>query len=89
MKPQLAVQTYTIREFTRTRRDLEASLAKIAMLGYPAVQLSAVGAMSGDRPEVSPELARQILDANGLRCIATHRSWDSLAENMSREIDFH
>ncbi len=89
MKPQLAVQTYTIREFTRTRLDLEESFAKIAMLGYPAVQLSAVGAMCGDTPKVSPELARKILDANGLQCIATHRSWESLAGSTSKEIDFH
>lgn len=89
MKPQLAVQTYTIREFTRTRRDLEESLAKIAILGYSAVQFSAVGAMSGDRPEVTPELARRIMDANGLLCIATHRAWDSLIGDTAREIDFH
>ena len=89
MKPQLAVQTYTIREFTKTRRDLASSLAKIAALGYPAVQLSAVGAMSGDAPEVTPELARKMLDDNGLQCIATHRSWESLAGQTAREIDFH
>ena len=89
MKPQLAVQTYTIREFTKTRRDLASSLAKIAALGYPAVQLSAVGAMNGDAPEVTPQLARKMLDDNGLKCVATHRSWESLANSTAREIDLH
>ena len=89
MKPQFAVQTYTIREFTKTRDSLAQSLEKIAALGYPAVQLSAVGAMAGDVPEVSPALARRMLDDNGLKCIATHRSWDALAENTAQEIDFH
>jgi len=89
MKPQLAVQTYTLREFTKTGHDLALSLEKIAALGYPAVQLSAVGAMNGDAPEVSPQVARKMLDDNGLRCIATHRSWESLVGQTTREIDFH
>jgi len=89
MRPQFAVQTYTIREFTKTSRDLAQSLAKIASLGYPAVQLSAVGAMAGETPEVSPEAARRMLDDNGLKCIATHRSWESLVENIAWEVDFH
>ena len=89
MKPQLAVQTYTIREFTKTRRDLASSLAKIAALGYSAVQLSAVDAMNGDAPEVTPQLARKMLDDNGLKCIATHRSWDSLVGDTAWEIEIH
>ena len=89
MKPQLAVQTYTIRDYTKTAAGLAQSLAKIAALGYSAAQLSAVGAMSGETPEVSPEQARRLLDDNGLKCIATHRSWEGLAQDTEREIDFH
>ena len=39
---KLAVQMYTVRDFTKTRADFEESLKKIKALGYPAVQLSAV-----------------------------------------------
>lgn len=89
MKPQLAVQLYTLRDYTRTSRALAQSLSKVAALGYPAVQFSAVGAMNGDTPEVTPQLARQMLEDNGLKCIATHRSWESLADDTAREIEFH
>lgn len=89
IQSQLAVQMYTVREFTQTADDFARTLARIAAIGYPAVQLSAVGAMSGDAPEVSAAQVRRILDDNGLRCIATHRSWDSLAQNTDQEIEEH
>ena len=30
-----------------------------------------------------------MLDDVGIRCIATHRSWEDLAQNTQAEIDFH
>ena len=89
MKSKLAVQMYTVREHTKTSADLAATLRKIADIGYPAVQMSAVGAMNGDNPEVDAKTARKMLDDNGLRCIATHRPWDALKSNLAKEIDFH
>lgn len=86
---KLAVQMYTIRDFTKTATDLAQSLEKIGKMGYPAVQLSAVGAMGGENPEVSPEQAKKWLDDNGLKCVATHRAWGDLAQNTQKEIDFH
>lgn len=86
---QLAVQMYTVRDFIKTEAELADSLAKIATIGYRAVQMSGVGAMNGDTPLVSAELARRMLDDNGLRCIATHRGWDGLADDTEQEIDFH
>ncbi|HEX8551821.1 MAG TPA: sugar phosphate isomerase/epimerase [Abditibacteriaceae bacterium] len=85
----LAVQMYTIRDFITTEKDLAESLKKIKDIGYNAVQLSAVGAMNGESPEVSAARARQLLDDNGLKCIATHRSWDDLANKTEQEIEFH
>lgn len=89
MKNQLAVQMYTIRDFLKTAPDLAESLAKIREIGYPAVQLSAVGAMNGENPEVDAKQARQMLDDNGLKCIATHRNWDDLVNKTDAEIEFH
>ena len=89
MDSKLAVQTYTIRDFIGTAEGLADSLKRIAAIGYPAVQLSAVGAMTGERPAVSARQARQMLDDNGLRCIATHRSWDAIASQTDSEIAFH
>lgn len=88
-KSQLAVQMYTIRDFTQTASDMAQSLARIREIGYPAVQLSAVGAMAGETPELSAEGARRMLDDYGLKCVATHRNWEALSQDTSREIDFH
>ncbi len=89
MPSQLAVQMYTVRDFTLTVADLAATFQKIASIGYTAVQLSAVGAMNGDSPSVDITTARKMLDDNGLRCIATHRSWEQLAHHTEDEIVFH
>jgi len=89
LQPKLAVQMYTVRDFTATEAELADSLKKIAAIGYTAVQLSAVGAMNGPTPSVDAALARRMLDDNGLKCIATHRGWDSLANSTDTEIEFH
>ncbi|GAB4451916.1 MAG: sugar phosphate isomerase/epimerase [Armatimonadaceae bacterium] len=90
---QLAVQMYTVRDHTKTAAAFAESLEKIAKIGYPAVQLSAVGAMNtpegASKPEVDARTVRQMLDDNGLKCIATHRSWDQLANRTDDEIAFH
>jgi sugar phosphate isomerase/epimerase len=89
MASKAAVQTFTIREHTKTAADFAASLKKISDIGYSAVQLSAVGAMNGESPEVSAAEARKMLDDNGLACIATHRGWDALRDATDAEIAFH
>ncbi len=86
---KLAVQMYTVREFTRTAGNLAGTLRKISEIGYTAVQMSAVGAMNGENPEVSAKEARRMLDDNGLKCIATHRPWTALMNNIDQEIEFH
>ena len=89
MPSKLAVQMYTVRDFTHTASEFAAALEKIRAIGYEAVQLSAVGAMNGDAPAVDAALARKMLDDNGLRCIATHRSWTDLMNQPEAEIEFH
>jgi sugar phosphate isomerase/epimerase len=89
MTDKLAVQMYTVRERTKTASELAETLRRIREIGYTAVQMSAVGAMNGDSPEVSPALARRMLDDHGLVCIATHRPWTSLRDETQAEIDFH
>jgi len=86
---KLAVQMYTVREHTKTAADLAATLKKIADIGYPAIQASAIGAMNGETPEVSGRDLRQMLDDSGLRCIATHRPWPNLTDRIDEEIELH
>ncbi|MFP4166563.1 MAG: sugar phosphate isomerase/epimerase family protein, partial [Opitutales bacterium] len=89
MASKLAVQMFTLREHTKTAKELAASLKRVADMGYPAVQMSAIGAMNGDNPEVDAATARKMLDDNGLKCIATHRPWPRLVDHVDEEIEFH
>ena len=89
MAMQIAVQMFTLREHTKTASDLAASLKRISDMGYTAVQLSAVGAMNGDSPEVDAAEAARMLSDNGLACIATHRPWPRLRDAIDEEIEFH
>ena len=89
MKDNLAVQLYTLRDHLHTAADFKSSIERIAQIGYGAVQLSAVGAMNGDNPALDVTTAKQILDSNGVKCIATHRSWDQLSQETGAEIEFH
>jgi len=89
MADKLAVQLYTVREFTHTAKEFAETLQRIREIGYTAVQISAVGAMNGDAPEVDAALARRMLDDHGLSCIATHRPWQRLRDQTEAEIEFH
>jgi sugar phosphate isomerase/epimerase len=84
----IAAQMYTLRDYLNTEAQMKSSLEKLVGYGYSAVQLSAVGAMNGDRPEVSAQLAKKMLDDNGMKCIATHRDWKNLLNFTEREIEF-
>jgi len=89
MASKLAVQMFTVRDFTKTGKDFADTLARLRKMGYTAVQLSAVGCMGGENPEVSATQARKMLDDVGMACVATHRSWDALAQQTEAEIAFH
>ncbi len=45
--------------------------------------------MDGEYPQVTAAQAKQMLEDNGLECIATHRSWDNLVHKTEQEIEFH
>ncbi|MEM6560875.1 MAG: sugar phosphate isomerase/epimerase [Planctomycetota bacterium] len=62
---QLAVQLYTLRDYTKTAADFDATCKKIADQGWSAVQVSAIG-------PIDPAEVKKILDAHGLHCCATH-----------------
>lgn len=78
---------YTLREETKTTADLDAALGKVAAMGYPAVQLSAVGAWDGG--EIDAPGLRAMLDRHGLACCATHRPLSRLKQNLAEEIEIH
>lgn len=78
---------YTLRDHTKTVEGLDEALAKVAAMGYPAVQLSAVGAW--DAGLVSTQEVRAMLDRHGLVCCATHRPLRKLIDETEAEIAIH
>jgi sugar phosphate isomerase/epimerase len=78
----IAAQMYTLRDFTKTPRDIASTLARVKKIGYDAVQLSALGKID------SKELAG-ILKGEGLTCCATHVSLERLRDESSKVIDEH
>ncbi|MCC5846974.1 MAG: sugar phosphate isomerase/epimerase [Verrucomicrobia bacterium] len=89
MTDKLAVQMFTVREHTKTAKDLAETMRRIREMGYTAVQMSAIGCMNGEAPEVDAAMARKMLDDHGLKCIATHRPWPNLLTDIESEIAFH
>jgi sugar phosphate isomerase/epimerase len=65
MKPVLAAQLYTVREFIQTADGLATSLNKVRAIGYTAVQISGIGPI----PDAE---VKSILDDVGLSVCNTH-----------------
>lgn len=87
MGNKLAVQMFTVRDFTKTAADLAVTLDKIAAIGYKAVQVSAVGCINDG--SVSAAGVKKMLDERGLACIATHRGFDQFTKDVAGEVAFH
>ena len=84
---KLAAQMYTLRDHTGTVAELDETLGRVAAIGYPAVQLSAVGAW--DRGLIDAPSLREMMDRHGLACCATHRPLGRLRGSVAEEIEIH
>jgi sugar phosphate isomerase/epimerase len=82
MASQIALQLFTLREFTKTPADIAKTFARVKKMGYDAVQCSALGKIDAD------ELAK-ILKNEGLVCCATHISLDQMRDQTQKVIDDH
>lgn len=81
-KSQLAVQLYTVREFTKTAEELENTLIKIKAMGYDAVQVSGIG-------PIDPKVVEEITSRLGLTICATHVSYDRLLTDLAAVTEEH
>ena len=81
--PRLAAQLYTVRDFCKTTDDFRTSMAKIAAIGYTAVQVSGIG------PTIPHQEVRAITDANGLAICITHVGFDYLQNDLDSAIAQH
>lgn len=86
---RIAAQLYTLRDHTKTKADFANTLKRVSEIGYRWVQLSAVGCMNGENPEVTAKDARALLDEIGIGAPLTHRGWDEISERTEECIEFH
>jgi sugar phosphate isomerase/epimerase len=82
MSSSIALQMFTLRDYTKTPADIAKTLARVKKIGYDAVQLSALG------PIDSAELAK-ILRNEGLAVAATHMKLDRMKAETQKVIDDH
>jgi len=69
---KIGVQTYTVREYLKNEREIEASLKRIKSMGFDLIQLSGLGPCDTDR-------LAGMLKENGIEACGTHSPWDSVA----------
>lgn len=77
---QVALQLYTLRDFTKTPQEITATLKKVRAIGYEAVQASAMGSIAEE------ELLR-ILAGEGLTLCATHEPADIILNEPERVVE--
>jgi sugar phosphate isomerase/epimerase len=69
---EIALQLYTLRRLAAV--DLAGTLRSVAAAGYRAVELAGL-------PEVAPAELKRLLDANGLRAVASHEGIERLRDD--------
>jgi len=79
---KLAVQFYTLRDFTKTPADIASTLKRVKQIGYDAVQVSAIG-------KIEPKELAKILTGEGLKCVATHGGLDRFRDETAAVIEEH
>lgn len=79
---QIAAQLYTLRDYARTAEELDATLGKVAAIGYQAVQVSGIG-------PIAPQTVKELADKHGLSICATHIGYDRFTSNLEGVIADH
>ncbi len=83
MKENVVVaQLYTVREYCQDLEGVKESLAKVAEIGYTAVQVSGFG-------DVSPQDVADICKENGLTIASSHMSWERFLTDLDGIIEEH
>ncbi len=81
-KTGIAAQLYTVRDFTKTPKDIAATMKKVKQIGYEAVQLSALGPIDGKE-------LKNILDGEGLTVCATHVDYFRMRDETESVVEEH
>ena len=78
---KIGAQLYTVQKHIGTLEGFEASLKKIADMGYTCVQVG-----SGD---YDPYWLRDVLQKYNLKCVMTHRKLAEILENTEQMVKNH
>ena len=79
---KIGAQLYTLRTYCQNETDLGRTLARVAAMGYEAVQLSALG-------PIDPRRVKALCDANGLRIVLTHNPESDFLNHADALIERH
>lgn len=77
---KIAVTLFNLREYCKTKADLEESLSKVKDIGYQVVQVSAL-------PNLEPQDIKESLEKHGLFCCATHENLQTLTEGFNKVVE--
>ena len=76
----LAAQLYTVRDHLGTTKELDASLKRVAKIGYRHVQLCAF-------PGTDHGTAKILLDKHGLTAIGQHAGYQELVDHFDEVVE--
>lgn len=81
MDKRIGAQLYTVRDYTQTIDDFDATCKRLSDTGYKIVQVS------GTPLEASA--MREVLDKYNMSVVTTHRSFDDFMSNIDEIIDYN
>ena len=81
MDRRIGAQLYTVRDYMKTAKDFEETIRKVRAIGYEIVQVSGC-------PLEATEI-KKILDAYGMQCVVTHRSFQELKEHTEAIMEYN
>lgn len=82
-EPITGVQLYTLRDYTQTEAELDATLARLSAWGVHDVQFSAIGA------QITPQQQKALLEKHDMRVCVTHQSYERLCNALPAVIEAH
>jgi len=77
---QIAIQLYTLRDFTETPADFAATMKRVREIGYPAVELAGTAGLH-------PAEAAKIVRGAGLQICSSHESPQMILQNPQQVVD--
>ena len=75
-------QLFTVRQYTQTPEDFRETIRKVAQIGYPAVQISAIG-------PIDASFIRDTLQEYQVTCCVTHSNFNRMQTDLDGLIREH